>query len=436
MYRLIIGTEAPVENTSHEALMAIRAERGHVGRIVQIDAEGVEIVRAAPDDTPPMSEDDRLRSLGFAIPRLALMDYHNGDPSQFRRSRLSWEALAAPQDALRDVYNAVQAEGRTDHLCSVADLRMDDDGLIDVAGVGKFPLEHRPLSQLLARCGTFPRGASLMAALDPDVRAYVFNKQITKADPRQDVRLRTRTAGTGAARSLFACMSPGYGVFDADQMAILLAQKVGALDDDLRGEAHYDPKTTAFRFNVSHHKGLDVNVQAGDVFRLGYRFRSNDAGGGSIIGSRYAERPVCLNMAIINTEEVQTLHARHTGRMRHVAEAVEAMLNVEADVLAGFAGAWGILRDTDATAIFAGESTEDRIAEIADLTGDVGVQRDALVEILLGGFADEPGDTVADLVNAVTRAHTNEALDRLQMQAIEERAGELVPILARRCAEA
>ena len=54
----------------------------------------------------------------------------------------------------------------------------------------------------------------------------------------------------------------------------------------------------------------------------------------------------------------------------------------------------------------------------------VGVKRDALVQMLLTGHAHEPGDTVADVVNAVTRLHESK-LPVHRVSAVQARAGEL-----------
>jgi len=56
--------------------------------------------------------------------------------------------------------------------------------------------------------------------------------------------------------------------------------------------------------------------------------------------------------------------------------------------------------------------------------------------MLLAGWEHEPGDSVADVINAVTAVHLLQDIDDWQRQRFEEAAGALVPLLARRAAEA
>jgi hypothetical protein len=67
---------------------------------------------------------------------------------------------------------------------------------------------------------------------------------------------------------------------------------------------------------------------------------------------------------------------------------------------------------------------------------DADVARDTVVEALLRGYAAEPGDTLADAFNAVTRAAHEGLLDEAQRWRMERAAGALLPVLARRAAEA
>ena len=64
------------------------------------------------------------------------------------------------------------------------------------------------------------------------------------------------------------------------------------------------------------------------------------------------------------------------------------------------------------------------------------VKRDTLVEQLLLGYNREPGGTLADLYNAVTAVHFLEEVSEFNRERYEEAAGVLVPILAKRAAEA
>jgi predicted dehydrogenase len=53
------------------------------------------------------------------------------------------------------------------------------------------------------------------------------------------------------------------------------------------------------------------------------------------------------------------------------------------------------------------------------------------VEALLRSYKKEPGDSVADLLNAATRAAHEELMDDIARDVLERRAGALLPVLAR-----
>jgi CheY-like chemotaxis protein len=55
----------------------------------------------------------------------------------------------------------------------------------------------------------------------------------------------------------------------------------------------------------------------------------------------------------------------------------------------------------------------------------------AAVEALLSGWSKEPGHTLADIINAVTRAAHEAKFGLDKQEKIEKSAGELVPILVR-----
>ena len=59
------------------------------------------------------------------------------------------------------------------------------------------------------------------------------------------------------------------------------------------------------------------------------------------------------------------------------------------------------------------------------------VGRDATVEALLSAYKKEPGESLADIVNAVTRAAHENLVDAAARDVMERRAGMLVPVLAR-----
>jgi hypothetical protein len=62
---------------------------------------------------------------------------------------------------------------------------------------------------------------------------------------------------------------------------------------------------------------------------------------------------------------------------------------------------------------------------------DAAMSRDILVESLLTAYNKEPGDSLADIVNAVTRMAHESLLSDIRRDMVERSAAALVPVLAR-----
>ena len=62
------------------------------------------------------------------------------------------------------------------------------------------------------------------------------------------------------------------------------------------------------------------------------------------------------------------------------------------------------------------------------------VARDTLVEALLTAHSKEPGDSLVDVLNAVTRAAHEAEWSEFHRQMLEQRAGELLPVFAQAAA--
>lgn len=351
----------------------------------------------------------------------------------FRTSRQSWEDMPLTVDGLQGVYEAVRAENREDHVVRVRDLRMASDGTLDF-GDGPVRLEEQGLRALVSRnADVLPRAGELVATVDPELRADILNRQLAQAARDKELKLRVRDGRSG--RQLFAVVSPRYASFDADQVAMALGAALHGTG--MRRQVTYDARTTSLRADGPLHADEVIDLAAGDVFKLGVQFRSNDSAGGSIVGKAIAWRNLCLNLLIIGTGEAELLRRRHIGAVADVLSDVQSAADQAGAMFADFATEWGALRATKATDVFGVDTMEDAFVELAAMKElDVGVKRDALVEMLLAGWEPEPGDTVADVINSVTAVHLLQDIDDWQRQRFEEAAGLLVPVLANRVAEA
>lgn len=353
-------------------------------------------------------------------------------------------------DTLKSIYDAVRAEQRMDMVINPATLRMTDDGRIfrengrrnqDGTPV-TLALEPNGLRQLCARMpDQFPRAADFLMALDAKDRAEAFNSQIRKAD--KDLELKTRTRFTGGTdRSVFAFVGKSYAAFDADRIAETLMTPFQQMQEEYgdagapRGAGLYRPDDSSLRIDSIWHADTIVDAAAGDVFKVGLRFRSSDSGGGSIKANLVAWRNRCLNFIVIGKGDVEILRRTHRGSIDDVSVDLTAASERAREFVQGFAQDWGLLRKTNISKIKLWGEEYDSVPEalkaMVDLGKIDGVTANAVAtEALLSAWTQEPGNTLADLINAVTRyAHTAKlGIDR--QEKVERAAGELIPVLVR-----
>ena len=145
-----------------------------------------------------------------------------------------------------------------------------------------------------------------------------------------------------------------------------------------------------------------------------WRFRSSDSGGGSIKADLLVWRNLCKNLIIIDKKSVEVLRRTHRGSMEGIVVDLTAATERAKEFISGFAKDWGYLRAAPVSKV--------------EIYGET---YNTAVEALLRGWSKEPGHTLADIINAVTRAahETKFGLDK--QEKIEKAAGELVPVLVR-----
>ncbi len=349
----------------------------------------------------------------------------------FRTSRVAWENQADIVDAMRDVWRTVNAEKRHDKVVAVRDIKMNDNGMIDF-GEGELPFEANGLMQFFSRNNLlFPRGGAYLRDIRTEERAWNVNTRIAAAGTGYDKTVVLRIRNINGKPQVFAAVSEGYTAFDADKVVEVLGKALKG--SGMRGEVIYDPTTTNLRVTGMYHADKVVDLAAGDVFKVGVQFKANDTGGGAIIGDAVAWRNLCLNLIIIGTGKKNLVRRTHRGALNDVKVDMTAAAEEASVIFADFADMWGALRQTKASDVFESDTVADIFAELADMRElDLGVKRDTAVELLLKGWSNEPGDTLADIVNAVTSVHGNAAIDQYGREKWERSAGELVPVLAGR----
>jgi len=332
----------------------------------------------------------------------------------FRVERQRVERLPVFRDAADLVTAEIRTENRRDVNVPLRELSMTDHGTLMV-GEAEHALELGAFTQLATLCG-FGMGARYLAErCDAPLRADNVNAQLAKAKDRV-LTLRTRSHGDDQ-RQAFAVVTPTYAAVDTD--AVLGKALMPLMD--ARVEMLYDGAGS--RATALWMPDQVVDLAAGDIFKAGVRIETDDTGRGRVRVSAVVFRNRCLNLLVIGEGTVETVSAVHKGDPGAILAKVEAGIDGARAKVADFLGAWGHAR----TVRVDPEVTIRRWVEDKKL-GPIGDKaRDAIVEALLSAWQHEPGDTLADCVNAVSRAaHEHPFWGMDFRQELERRTASLV----------
>ena len=362
-------------------------------------------------------------------------------------------------DHLEAVATRIDAENRVDITADLKDLAMLVDGrlirvkedgpqtyvvddgdakAVSVRGGGPLEVEEQVFGSLSASYeGELPRAASLLAHLRPDRRARVFNGQVGefKAKAGDDTLRKLRTRNGDGPRSLFGIVGPDYRVLDGNTVARIqrqafLKQGLG----ELRGETVYNQATTVLRTSGTIHADpkFTVDFGAGDIFEWGVWTKTGDIGNSGITGGIHFRRNGCLNLIVVYHEKLKTFSIHHKGSMTdaefayRVETEMSKLATMAVESMEIFQRDWGVLRNTPISKVVAPLNENDRPLTAAEAIKAIASERslDRLVvsvkarrelvpafaalqnreEVLVKAFGQEPGDSAADVVNAVTRA--------------------------------
>lgn len=263
-----------------------------------------------------------------------------------RASREEHDALPAVGPACTDFIAQIVAEKRDTIPMNVADTRMTKDGLLALRGGARLQVTEHAFGSLVGY-QTGIGGSGYLQKCWPELRAINYNHWVTaigndeivtrnkltgKAleewSPRR-MALRTREAATGP-REVFAVVSPSYPAFDVDKIAAALRV---AMPDEARCSIVYDGRRATF--DIQFHSNVQPHhYVAGEFFKAGIRVRTDDTGGGSIVGSTCIFQNLCLNLIIIDRQEQSLFRIRHMGSIEALAkkfrEGIEgAMLKLD-----------------------------------------------------------------------------------------------------------
>jgi hypothetical protein len=388
-----------------------------------------------------------IRAMGFALPDpwfAAGTRMLQIGVDTYKATFDKWESRPLASEAMRATAQRIREERRTDFVVRIGDLRMDSSGGLGRRGLRSSPIEHTAwprIYSMLQGVGVIPDGVKLLAALDPATRAQVVNERLAALDPDKEVKIGLRRNAATGGWAVFRATSARYPTDgQADVILDGLASQIG---EDWRGSVVYNTSTTDVSFNATTMMDpASLDPAVGDVFRAGIKGSTNDAAGGRFVVFPFAGRIICINCTTMDAY-APGYSRIHRGSMEDALEAAATVAEKAAGVLPRFAADWRTLRERDVTDLSweaiagkAGKEVEDVPTALRALVAsghiDHGTARDALVKHLLAAHAAEPGTgTVADVINAVTRAAHERLVDDCKRDTLERQAGALVPVLAK-----
>lgn len=352
---------------------------------------------------------------------------------QYRVLAREYADLPPAEEAAHAALTTIRAEQRENVVCNIGKVDWTTDGgVLTAVYEGKgFAVETPFLRALCTKASDrMLGGGALLSELPADIVADVLNERLHGANRR--VQFRTRVYD--GVRRAFAVVGPEFpSGADADQW---LAETLGHVrGQGMRGSVVYDPSTTEVQARFMWGAPQELDAKVGDVFRAGWSGASRDNGTQSFRGGGYAERIRCINCTVIVIGGDQDFRKVHKGTAVRFLDAVAGSMRAAVDGFQPFADAWGIVRSVDVAGmeidgtVYTGP--DELMRALAD-SGYLGVKGDTMYQELTAAWAKEPGEDVASVLNAITRAsHEAQAQwDAIVRRTMEERAGELLYVYA------
>lgn len=375
-----------------------------------------------------------------------------------RKARIEFEQKPVVAEAMSDLQQRIAAEQRRDIEVPTTAIRMDATGRAVLPTGERYVLNRDAFRALVSRAGLPGGAANYLAACWPDLRAKNFNNwnAMFAAEERQQeqaalaaqkkfergvLNLRTRLSEAGD-RYAYAVVSDSYAVYDIDKVAEAIRL---AMPDNARAEVHYNGRSA--EIIVHFHSTVEPeDYAAGEVFRAGLKFRTDDTGGGSLSGFGFVEQNLCLNLIITNVAAQPVFSLNHLGSVERMAQQFRAGMRKAQDTIAPFMQQWGYARKDDLVAATEGERNGYEgigLPEILTALLNGAMERDLIAvpgrrdvvipKIVRAWEADKGTDgpnsgtiTRAGFVNALTRYAHEGTESSWQSHGIEQSASTLL----------
>lgn len=344
---------------------------------------------------------------------------NTGQQSLLRRQIEDFDALPNAAELASSLAEQIEDEERHSITLNIQDIKVNDEMAITFGEVDHAVTQDAYKALLR---GIAPKGAySYLTGIDVDLRAHN-----TRALLQQDGRVKVRTKnGENGKRVIFGVVPESYPDVYANDVLRTISRQTA---DNAKGTYVYDPNTTQLSFRELLRQEIspsDYKWGKDDTFQVGRGWSLRDDGSTSITMNLLMFRQLCANMQLLSADSYLK-RVRHRGQEENVIARVGELFKQTGGFVEHFSTQWSASRATrwnnnasldKAIAAYGLLINAKKISAIGD--------KDLFALSLATAWLEEPGDTVADLVNGVTRyARTGSvsnsskfALDKLELQA-------------------
>ncbi len=346
-------------------------------------------------------------------------DYHS-DEALAKHVNRELGAKPLITEACESFIEEIKAEKREDVDLIMADLRVNDFGML----VKK---DGSEIAEGLDYLKTRPQAWQQLTRQAPDKVHRHLKSNVNSWLHRKQATLVGRTFKPAEdTRDLFSLVSQRYAVHDADEIAAEIALR---MPEGARGDIQYQGDGGRFEINAALGRPFDID---GDIHQIIISTRSADNGtlGQSVFFK--AHRLKCTN-GIYVAQKALISNTRHMGDRNTLREQFSKGLAMAADAMESFKTLWSNARAAKFLCARTGETLNgpEALARLAvhKLLAVPHIRPKSLLERLNGAWEKEPGDSVADVINAATRT-AHESLDDFRSKwfgnDLEEQSGVLL----------
>jgi hypothetical protein len=376
--------------------------------------------------------------------------------------------LPPAREAFADIVAAIESESRRVLPPVMADdLRVvdvhQDGGITVTAGGGGLRLDPYAARQLVTTRlpAAFPNAWNWLKSCTPEEMGEQMNQRLARIQDFYpegkvpEVVVAQRFNHSSGNLEGFRVTSASYADMPGDKVLSAYAGMFEAMDvggmsiEDPRALVTYDQETTSFTAKVSWHAPETFKAVVGSTFEFGHSIRSDDRGGSGFHGSPFGRRIRCINCTVLEmvaaikamrhrTSKNWDADTRLSEGLKKFTRRTEEQIVGMGPAIQHFATRWDLLARTPIdSVVINGERHTDPEAAIKALVSDGQLSRQMGVNFTLDGllsnWAREPGQTLADLVNAWTAyAHNVEmsAFDQMMKEAAIGKV--LIPALSKK----